>query len=113
VKSTLVNNQEPKHRILQSLGIMFAGLGLFLAGIAFLIWVLRPPAAPLPTIHVPPVSTFQESDEKIQKYIANHKDLGDLINHSEFHKILEDYAKEATKDKPLKEKKTESKAAQP
>jgi hypothetical protein len=109
-----MNLPEPKHQILQSLGIFLAGLGFFIAGIAFFIWTLRPPAPPNPVYNPPIIASPKASDDQtIQQYLAGHKELKDLINNSEVHKALTDFAKESTKDEPVEGKKAESNDARP
>jgi hypothetical protein len=35
-------NDHPKHELFRSLGVFLGGIGILLAGIALLVWVLRP-----------------------------------------------------------------------
>jgi hypothetical protein len=105
-----MNSQEPFHRNLLALGVFFAGLGILLAGIALLIWVCRPAPVAAPTPSRPLIADSPPvSDEEVQKYIAGHKDLEEMINNSEFHKKLTKFGNKIDKV----EKHTETKPVNP
>jgi hypothetical protein len=105
--------ENSKYPIFFSLGFFFAGLGILIAAIAFLIMVLHGPPAPPPPLSAPRGPAVQATNEEIRKFLAGNKELGNLMNNSELHQALLDFAQEAIKNKPLPRKKPEEKDVHP